>query len=84
MKTGVGGNLLPRIGRSWPMRGSIMGRLFGFIFILVGTVLAGSAVIAALTIGRDSGADISVAAVVGAIVALPVAWLISRKLETVR
>ncbi|MGB8819417.1 MAG: hypothetical protein WCC66_16005 [Rhizobiaceae bacterium] len=61
-----------------------MGKLFGFVFILVSTVLAGSAVITALTTGRDSGADILVAAIAGALIALPVTWLISRKLETVR
>ena len=39
-----------------------MGKLFGYVFILAGTVLAGSAVIAALTIGRDSASDIAIAA----------------------
>lgn len=61
-----------------------MGRLFGFIYILAGTVLAGVAVIAALTIGKDGGSEISIAAAAGAILAFPVAWLVSRKLETLR
>jgi hypothetical protein len=61
-----------------------MGRLFGFIYILAGTVLAGAAVIAALSLGRDGGSEISLAAAAGAILAFPAAWFISRKLETLR
>lgn len=61
-----------------------MGKLFGYIYILAGTVLAGAAVVAALTLGRDGAMEISVAAVVGAVLAFPAAWLISRKLETLR
>jgi hypothetical protein len=47
-------------------------------------VLAGSAVIAALTIGRDSASDIIIAAVAGAALALPTAWLVSKQLEGLR
>jgi hypothetical protein len=61
-----------------------MGKLFGYVFILAGTVLAGSAVIAALTIGRDSASDIIIAAVAGAALGLPAAWLVSRQLEGMR
>ncbi len=61
-----------------------MGKLFGYIYILAGTVLAGVAVIAALTIGKDGASEISIAAAAGAILALPAAWLISKKLEALR
>ena len=61
-----------------------MGKLFGYAFILAGTVLAGSAVIAALTIGRDSASDIVIAAAAGAALALPAAWLVSKRLERSR
>lgn len=61
-----------------------MGKLFGYVFILAGTVLAGSAVITALTIGRDSASDIVVAAIAGAVLALPAAWFVSKRLEALR
>ena len=59
-----------------------MGKLFGYVFILAGTVLAGSGVVTALTIGRDSASDIIIAVVGGAALALPAAWLVSKRLET--
>ena len=61
-----------------------MNKLFGYIYILAGTVIAGVAVTAALTVGRDSASDIAIAAVAGAIIALPVAWLVSNKLAALR
>lgn len=61
-----------------------MSKLFGYIYILAGTVLAGAAVTAALTIGRDGATDIAIAAAAGAILALPVAWLVANKLAALR
>ena len=61
-----------------------MGKLFGYIYILAGTVLAGAAVVAALTLGRDGAMEISVAAAAGAALAFPAAWLVSKKLESLR
>ena len=61
-----------------------MGKLFGYIYILAGTTLAGVAVIAALSLGKDGASEISIAAAVGAVLAFPAAWLISKKLETLR
>lgn len=55
-------------------------RLFLVIYTLAATTLAGAAVIAALTIGRVDAISIIVAAAAGALVALPVAWLVSRAL----
>lgn len=61
-----------------------MNKLFGYIYILAGTVLAGAAIIAALTVGRDGAQDIIIAAVAGAVVAIPAAWVVSKKLEAAR
>ncbi len=61
-----------------------MGKLFGYIYILAGTVLAGAAVVAALSLGKDGASEISIAAAVGAVLAFPAAWLISKKLEALR
>lgn len=54
------------------------------IFILhlfIGTTLAGSAVIAMLVAGFGSMTGILVAALVGFVIALPVAWIVARKLD---
>lgn len=61
-----------------------MNRLFGYIYILAGTVFAGVLVTVALTIGRDSASEITIAAVAGAVLALPVAWIVSNKLSALR
>ena len=61
-----------------------MNKLFGYIYILAGTVLAGVAVTAALTIGRDGATEIATAAAAGAVIALPVAWLVANKLAALR
>ena len=61
-----------------------MSRLFAMIYILAGTTLAGIAITAALTIGRDSASDIIIASVVGAVLAIPVSWLVANKLAALR
>lgn len=50
-------------------------------YLLTAPTLMGMIVIALLTADMFSAQYIIIAAVVGAVVALPVAWLISRKLE---
>jgi hypothetical protein len=57
-----------------------MNKLFVYILMLVGSSLAGIAVIAALTLGKDSGTEIAIAAGVGALLSLPVAWLVTTKI----
>lgn len=52
-------------------------------FSMIGTTLAGSAVVVALTLGFDTLGPILVAAALGGIAALPVTWLVARRL-TVR
>jgi hypothetical protein len=56
-------------------------KLAATIYIMVGSMLAGSFVVAALTIGRMDAVSISVAAVLGALAALPVAWIVAAKLN---
>ena len=63
------------------MRGSQMVRLFLVIYTLASTALAGMGIIAALTMGKVDVTSIMIAAVVGAVVAVPVAWGVARKLQ---
>lgn len=58
-------------------------KLTVIMFILVGTTLAGSFVVAALTMNMFDATSISLAAAAGALVAIPVSWLIAKKLNTV-
>lgn len=58
-----------------------MGRLFMIIYALVSTALAGSAVVAALTMNLFDVRSIVAAAVAGALLAVPVAWMIARKIS---
>lgn len=60
-------------------------KLAAIVYILVASVLAGSFVIAALTSGRMDALSISAAALAGAVVALPVSWLVAGRLnKTIR
>jgi len=60
-------------------------KLAGLIYIIAGSMLAGSFVIAALVSDRMDAMSIAVAAAFGALAALPVAWLIASKLnKTIR
>jgi len=56
-------------------------RLFFLIFIMAGVTLAGIAVTAALASGYDGGREVIVAAAIGALVALPVAWIAAGKIR---
>lgn len=58
-----------------------MFRLAVMIYVLAGTALAGSAVIAVLTMNMVSAWEISAAAVAGAVVAIPVSWLIAKQID---
>ena len=55
-------------------------RLTSMIYPIVGTALAGGAVTAALVAGYTTGQGIIVAAGLGAVVGLPVSYLVARKL----
>lgn len=56
-------------------------RLFLLIFIMAGTTLAGVAVTAALAAGFDGAREVVIAAIAGAVVALPVAWFAAGKIR---
>lgn len=56
-----------------------MFRLFLIMYSLVGTALAGAAVIAVLTMNMVDLKSILVAAALGALAGVPAAWLVARK-----
>jgi hypothetical protein len=58
----------------------MMFRLALVLFGLIATALAGSFVVVALTSGYDTGFSILVSAGMGAIFAVPVSWLIARRI----
>lgn len=55
-------------------------RLASILYSIIGTSLAGVGVIFVLTTVDDSVSAIIVAAVIGAVLALPVSYLIARKI----
>ncbi|WP_299784744.1 CTP synthetase [uncultured Marivita sp.] len=55
-----------------------MFRLASILYSLIGTTLAGTAIIAVLTAGFDTLVPIVAAAVIGALVALPVTYFVTR------
>jgi len=56
-------------------------RLAALIYIFVGVTLAGSLIVAALTMNMFDTRSIVIAAVIGFVAALPVAWVLARKLR---
>ncbi|MBU0642567.1 MAG: CTP synthetase [Alphaproteobacteria bacterium] len=57
-----------------------MTRLAGILFSLISTTLMGVAIVVALTIGKDTLQPILIAAAIGFVVAIPVTWIISKKI----
>jgi hypothetical protein len=55
-----------------------MFRLASILYALIGTTLAGSAMIAVLTAGYGTLVPILIAAALGAVIALPVSWFVAR------
>ncbi len=55
-----------------------MFRLIAILYVLVATVLAGVAVTAVLSLGHFGRSDIALSALVGAVIALPVAWVVGK------
>lgn len=58
-----------------------MTRLTMILFSMIGTALAGSAVVAALTTGYDTLYPILASAGIGALVALPVSWWVAKQIS---
>ncbi|MET4129040.1 CTP synthetase [Roseovarius sp. MBR-6] len=61
-----------------------MFRLGLILHLFIGSTLAGSAVIAALVMGFDTLYPIMIAAALGFVVAVPVTWLVTKKLYETR
>lgn len=57
-------------------------RLMMILYSMIGTALAGSAVVLVLTLGHVTLLAIVAAAAVGAALALPISWLVARQIET--
>jgi hypothetical protein len=57
-----------------------MFRLFSIIYSLAGSALAGSGVVLALSTGHYGVSPILIGAVAGALLALPLSWLVARRL----
>ena len=58
-----------------------MTRLTMILYSMIGTALAGSAMVAALTAGYDTLNPILISAAVGAVVALPVSWFVAKQIS---
>lgn len=71
--------ILEYVGKTHIME-VLMLRLASILYSLIATTLAGTAVIAVLTIGYDTVAPILIAAVIGAAAALPISYLVAREL----
>jgi hypothetical protein len=56
-------------------------RLMMVLYSMIGTALAGSAVVLVLTLGHGTLWPIIGAAAVGAVLALPVSWLVARQID---
>ncbi len=59
-------------------------RLASILYSMIGPTLAGSAVVVVLTMGQVTWVPIVVAAVAGAVLAVPVSWIVARKIEDLR
>ena len=58
-----------------------MSRLFMLLFSIAFTTLAGIGIVVVLVMGRYDVASIAGGALAGGIAALPVTWLVARRLE---
>jgi hypothetical protein len=56
-------------------------RLTMVLYSMIGTAMAGSGVIAVLTMGYDTLWPILGAAAAGAVLALPISWLVAREIS---
>jgi hypothetical protein len=57
-------------------------RLFMILFSMIGTAMAGSGIVAVLTLGYGTLWPIVTAAAAGAAAALPVSWLVAREIDS--
>jgi predicted PurR-regulated permease PerM len=64
-----------------PAEESEMTRLMLILFSMASTTLMGIAIVIALTMGLDTLQPILVAAALGFVAAIPVSWLLARRLS---
>ncbi len=57
-------------------------RLTSLLYSIIGTTLAGIGVVVAVTMNLYDVQSIIVAAAAGAVIGLPVSWLVAKKLQT--
>ncbi|WP_407495406.1 CTP synthetase [Pseudooceanicola sp. MF1-13] len=57
-------------------------RLASMLYSLIGTTLAGSLVVVALVMGQDTLRPILIAAAIGFVAAIPVAYAVAKKLTS--
>lgn len=58
--------------------------LIAFLHIFIGSTLAGSFVIAVLSMGLTTPAHIIIAAVLGFVAGLPVSWFVAQKIRELK
>lgn len=58
-------------------------RLVSLLYSIVGSTLAGIGVVIALTMNRYDVNSILIAAAIGAVAALPVCWVVAKKLQSI-
>lgn len=58
-----------------------MNRLMMIIFSMASTALMGAFIVAALTMGKDTLQPILIATALGFVVAIPVSYLVTKRLE---
>jgi predicted PurR-regulated permease PerM len=56
-------------------------RLMMILYSMIGTAMAGTGVIAVLTMGYDTLLPILAAAAAGAVLALPVTWVVAHQID---
>lgn len=55
--------------------------LFLIVHIFLGTTLAGSAVVVALTMGLDTLRPLLIAALIGFLISVPASWIVAKKIR---
>jgi hypothetical protein len=80
MDQGAARAFLPGSGPCQLCAEAEMARLFMILYSMIGTTLAGSFMVAALASGMDTLRPIVLAAGLGALLAVPVAWRVARRL----
>ena len=58
-----------------------MTRLMMILYSMIGTALAGSGVVIALSTGNDTLKPILIAAAIGVVLALPVSWWVAKQIS---